>query len=143
MCRRLTYFSGSGTGRGSWPMASTASTNAGVSRGKAAPAVQTVLVCDDLEMDLLARQVKRAGQKMDLQPREFRLLESRVKHLEFALQSRSQPSHRPCSAHEMTGVENLAHQFSLLANLGPRTASTVQVALNHVGGVVSWGETIA
>ena len=29
----------------------------------------------DLEMDLLSRKVTRAGQKIDLQPREFRLLE--------------------------------------------------------------------
>lgn len=35
----------------------------------------TVLKVADLEMDLLARTVKRAGQKVDLQPREFRLLE--------------------------------------------------------------------
>ena len=41
---------------------------------------QTRLVVADLEMDLLARQVKRAGQKMDLQPREFRLLEYLMRH---------------------------------------------------------------
>ena len=35
----------------------------------------TKLVVADLEMDLLSRSVKRAGQKVDLQPREFRLLE--------------------------------------------------------------------
>lgn len=37
--------------------------------------VQTRLSVGDLEMDLLARTVKRGGKKLDLQPREFRLLE--------------------------------------------------------------------
>jgi len=37
--------------------------------------VQTRLQVGDLEMDLLARTVKRGGKKLDLQPREFRLLE--------------------------------------------------------------------
>jgi two-component system OmpR family response regulator len=41
---------------------------------------QTKLVVADLEMDLLARGVKRAGQKIDLQPREFRLLEYLMRH---------------------------------------------------------------
>lgn len=36
---------------------------------------QTVLVARDLEMDLLSRKVKRAGQEILLQPREFKLLE--------------------------------------------------------------------
>jgi len=36
---------------------------------------QTRLQVGDLEMDLLARTVKRNGKKLDLQPREFRLLE--------------------------------------------------------------------
>ncbi len=40
----------------------------------------TKLVVEDLEMDLLSRQVKRAGQKIDLQPREFRLLEYLMRH---------------------------------------------------------------
>ena len=35
---------------------------------------------EDLELDLLSRQVKRAGQKIDLQPREFRLLEYLMRH---------------------------------------------------------------
>lgn len=35
----------------------------------------TVLKAGELEMDLLSRKVHRAGQKIDLQPREFRLLE--------------------------------------------------------------------
>ncbi|MEZ5479069.1 MAG: response regulator transcription factor [Thiolinea sp.] len=36
---------------------------------------QTVLSLCDLEMDLMKRQVKRAGQLLNLQPREFALLE--------------------------------------------------------------------
>nr|WP_246514261.1 response regulator transcription factor [Neoroseomonas soli] len=36
---------------------------------------QTVLRVADLEMDLIRRAVTRAGQRIDLQPREFRLLE--------------------------------------------------------------------
>jgi two-component system, OmpR family, response regulator len=40
----------------------------------------TRLVSGDLEMDLLSRSVKRAGQKLDLQPREFRLLEFLLRH---------------------------------------------------------------
>ena len=42
---------------------------------------QTKLVTGDLEMDLLSRGVKRAGQKIDLQPREFRLLEYLMRHV--------------------------------------------------------------
>lgn len=37
--------------------------------------VVTSLRCADLSMDLLARRVERAGVRIDLQPREFRLLE--------------------------------------------------------------------
>jgi two-component system OmpR family response regulator len=40
--------------------------------GSAAP---TVLKSDDLEMDLVARTVRRGEEVIDLQPREFRLLE--------------------------------------------------------------------
>ena len=40
----------------------------------------TKLVVGDLEMDLLSRGVRRAGQKIDLQPREFRLLEYLMRH---------------------------------------------------------------
>jgi two-component system OmpR family response regulator len=36
---------------------------------------KTVLKIADLEMDLISRRVTRAGQKIDLLPREFRLLE--------------------------------------------------------------------
>jgi two-component system OmpR family response regulator len=48
-------------------------------RGKAEGPV-TKLTVDDLELDLLSRHVKRAGQKIDLQPREFRLLEYLMRH---------------------------------------------------------------
>jgi two-component system OmpR family response regulator len=50
--------------------------------GAAATAPQTVLAHDDLEMDLLTRRVRRAGQQIDLQPREFRLLEFLLRHAE-------------------------------------------------------------
>ncbi len=40
----------------------------------------THLQVADLEMDLLARTVKRGNEKIDLQPREFRLLEFLMKH---------------------------------------------------------------
>ena len=43
-------------------------------------APQTKLVVGDLEMDLLAREVKRAGKPIDLLPREFRLLEYLMRH---------------------------------------------------------------
>jgi two-component system OmpR family response regulator len=43
-------------------------------------APQTVLKVGDLEMDLLSRTVRRAGQTIDLQPREFRLLEYLMRH---------------------------------------------------------------
>ncbi len=42
--------------------------------------VETSLTLGDLEMNLLNRQVRRAGQKIDLQPREFRLLEYLLRH---------------------------------------------------------------
>ena len=40
----------------------------------------TTLRVDDLEMDLLARTVTRNGQSIELQPREFRLLEFLMRH---------------------------------------------------------------
>ncbi|MEM6627240.1 MAG: response regulator transcription factor [Pseudomonadota bacterium] len=40
----------------------------------------TKLTVGGLEMDLLARTVRRDGQKIDLQPREFRLLEFLMRH---------------------------------------------------------------
>jgi two-component system OmpR family response regulator len=42
--------------------------------------VETVLKVADLEIDLMARTVSRAGHIIDLQPREFRLLEYFVRH---------------------------------------------------------------
>lgn len=42
--------------------------------------VRTRLQVGDLEVDLLARKVSRNGQEIDLQPREFRLLEYLMKH---------------------------------------------------------------
>jgi two-component system OmpR family response regulator len=47
-------------------------------RDRASP--QTRLNVGDMEMDLLARTVIRAGKKIDLQPREFRLLEYLMRH---------------------------------------------------------------
>lgn len=41
---------------------------------------ETVLRVEDLEMDLLKRKVTRNGQTLDLQPREFRLLEYLMRH---------------------------------------------------------------
>jgi two-component system OmpR family response regulator len=49
-------------------------------RGKGGEAPVTKLTVGDLELDLLSRQVKRASQKIDLQPREFRLLEYLMRH---------------------------------------------------------------
>ncbi len=43
--------------------------------GSTAEAVVTRLACGDLTMDLLTRRVERRGSRIDLQPREFRLLE--------------------------------------------------------------------
>ena len=41
---------------------------------------ETKLTVGSLEMDLLSRAVRRQGQKIDLQPREFRLLEYLMRH---------------------------------------------------------------
>ena len=46
-----------------------------LARRRETGSVQTVLKVGDLEMDLLGREVRRAGQEIDLQPREFQLLE--------------------------------------------------------------------
>jgi two-component system OmpR family response regulator len=46
--------------------------------GTDAPA--TTLKVGDLEMDLLRREVRRAGKPIDLQPREFQLLEFLLRH---------------------------------------------------------------
>lgn len=42
--------------------------------------VETVLRVADLEMDLISRRVTRAGEKIELKPREFRLLEYLMRH---------------------------------------------------------------
>jgi two-component system OmpR family response regulator len=39
-----------------------------------------MLTLSDLEVDLLKREVLRAGRKIDLQPREFQLLEFLLRH---------------------------------------------------------------
>lgn len=41
---------------------------------------ETTLALADLEVDLLTRDVRRGGQKIDLQPREFQLLEFLLRH---------------------------------------------------------------
>jgi two-component system OmpR family response regulator len=49
-------------------------------RRRKASTAETVLKVADLEMDLLKRLVKRAGREIDLQPREFKLLECLMRH---------------------------------------------------------------
>jgi two-component system OmpR family response regulator len=50
-------------------------------RRKSAPAQEvTRLSLGDLEMDLLRREVRRAGRLIELKPREFRLLEYLMRH---------------------------------------------------------------
>jgi len=44
------------------------------------PVVETRLHCEDLELDLLSRKVRRGDRAIDLQPREFRLLEHMMRH---------------------------------------------------------------
>ena len=46
-----------------------------LARRRETGSVQTVLKVGDLEMNLISREVTRAGQDIDLQPREFQLLE--------------------------------------------------------------------
>ena len=46
-----------------------------LARRRETGSVATTLKVGDLEMDLLSRVVRRAGQEIDLQPREFQLLE--------------------------------------------------------------------
>jgi two-component system OmpR family response regulator len=48
--------------------------------GPMANGPETVLRYDDLVMDLLARRVERGGKEIDLQPREFKLLEVLLRH---------------------------------------------------------------
>ena len=51
-------------------------------RQASSPEASTRLRVADLEMDLLKRNVRRGGQTLDLQPREFRLLEYMMRHAE-------------------------------------------------------------
>ncbi|MFP3944338.1 MAG: winged helix-turn-helix domain-containing protein [Alphaproteobacteria bacterium] len=51
-----------------------------VVRRRAPEEVRTVLSVGDLELDLLKRRVRRAGHDIDLQPREFKLLEYLMRH---------------------------------------------------------------
>jgi two-component system OmpR family response regulator len=52
-----------------------------VRRAKAAGAgAETTLQVADLELDILKREVKRAGRTIDLQPREYQLLEFLMRH---------------------------------------------------------------
>ena len=49
-------------------------------RRQALPQPQTVLRVGDLEIDLLRREVRRAGRSVELLPREYRLLEYLMRH---------------------------------------------------------------
>lgn len=49
-------------------------------RNSGLPERDTVLRCGDLELDRLARQVRRGTRKIPMQPREFRLLEYLMMH---------------------------------------------------------------
>jgi two-component system OmpR family response regulator len=49
-------------------------------RRRDAQSVETKLAVGDLELDLLTRQVRRAGKPIELQPRELRLLEYLMRH---------------------------------------------------------------
>ncbi|WP_293853508.1 response regulator transcription factor [uncultured Alsobacter sp.] len=49
-------------------------------RRRAGPAEETLYRVGDLELDRLARRVTREGKPIDLQPREFRLLEYLMRH---------------------------------------------------------------
>ena len=51
-----------------------------LSRRRETGSLQTVLKVGDLEMDLIGREVHRAGKELDLQPREFQLLEFLMRH---------------------------------------------------------------
>jgi two-component system OmpR family response regulator len=51
-----------------------------LTRRRETGAVSTTLKVGDLEMNLLTREVSRAGKEVDLQPREFQLLEFLMRH---------------------------------------------------------------
>jgi two-component system OmpR family response regulator len=52
----------------------------GRTTGANGSAAQTELTAKDLKLDLLSRKVYRSGREIDLQPREFRLLEYMMRH---------------------------------------------------------------
>jgi two-component system OmpR family response regulator len=51
-----------------------------LARRRETGSVQTLLRVGELEMDLIGREVRRRGQDIDLQPREFQLLEFLMRH---------------------------------------------------------------
>jgi two-component system OmpR family response regulator len=51
-----------------------------LARRRETGSVQTMLRVGDLEMDLIGRTVRREGREIDLQPREFQLLEFLMRH---------------------------------------------------------------
>jgi two-component system OmpR family response regulator len=51
-----------------------------LARRRETGSVQTLLRVGDLEMDLIGRAVRRQGKDIDLQPREFQLLEFLMRH---------------------------------------------------------------
>ena len=51
-----------------------------LARRRETGSVQTMLRVGDLEMDLIGRTVRRQGREIDLQPREFQLLEFLMRH---------------------------------------------------------------
>jgi len=51
-----------------------------LTRRRETGSVQTLLRVGDLEMDLIAREVRRSSKEIDLQPREFQLLEFLMRH---------------------------------------------------------------
>ncbi|HEY8617098.1 response regulator transcription factor [Phenylobacterium sp.] len=51
-----------------------------LARRRETGSVQTLLRVGELEMDLIARTVHRQGKEIDLQPREFQLLEFMMRH---------------------------------------------------------------
>ena len=51
-----------------------------IRRSASAAAPAALLSCEDLTMDPLTREVKRGGERIDLQPREYALLEYFLRH---------------------------------------------------------------
>lgn len=51
-----------------------------LSRRASPQSVQTTMSIGDLHLDVLQRRVSRAGERIDLQPREFKLLEYLMRH---------------------------------------------------------------